>query len=51
VPYVEDWEPLRREGLGDYARRVSSPYRDAVTGHLDPERETHTERALGKLGG
>ena len=49
VPYVEDWEPLRREGLGDYARRVSSPYRDAVTGHLDPARETHTERALAKL--
>ncbi len=49
VPYVEDWEPLRREGLGDYARRISSPYRDAVTGHLDPARETHTERALGEL--
>ena len=49
VPYVEDWEPLRREGFGDYARRVSSPYRAAVTGHLDPARETHTERALGKL--
>ena len=49
VPYVEDWEPLRREGFGDYARRVSSPYRDAVTGHLDPARKTHTERALGKL--
>lgn len=49
VPYVEDWEPLRREGFGDYARRVSAPYRDAVTGHLDPARETHTERALGTL--
>jgi len=49
VPYVEDWEPLRREGLGDYARRVAAPYRDAVTGHLDRARETHTERALGKL--
>jgi hypothetical protein len=49
VPYVEDWEPLRREGFGDYARRVSGPYRDAVTGHLDRARETHTERALAKL--
>ncbi len=49
MPYVEDWEPLRREGFGDYARRVSTPYRDAVTGHLDPARETHTERALEKL--
>jgi len=49
VPYVEDWEPLRREGFGDYARRVSTPYRNAVTEHFDPTRETHTERALGKL--
>ena len=49
VPYVEDWEPLRREGFGDYARRVAAPYREAVTGHFDPARETHTERALGRL--
>jgi len=51
VPYVEDWEPLRREGFGDYARRVSTPYRNAVTGHFDPARDTHTERALGRLRG
>ena len=51
VPYAEDWEPLRREGFGDYARRVSIPYRNAVTEHFDPTRETYTERALGKLGG
>jgi hypothetical protein len=50
VPYAEDWEPLRREGFGDYARRVSTPYRKAVTEHFDPARETHTERALGRLG-
>ena len=49
VPYVEDWAPLRSEGFGDYARRISSPYRDAVTGHLDRSRETHTERVLAKL--
>jgi len=46
VPYVEDWEPLRREGFADYARRVATPYRRAVTEHLDPARETHTERLL-----
>ncbi len=51
VPYIEDWKPLRREGFGDYARRVSFPYRNAVTGHFDPAQETHTERALEKLGG
>jgi hypothetical protein len=49
VPYVEDWEPLRREGFGDYARRVSTPYRKAVTEHFDPARETLTERALDRL--
>lgn len=51
VPYAEDWEPLRREGFGDYARRVSTPYRKAVTEHFDPARETHTERALSRLRG
>ena len=50
VPYVEDWAPLRKEGFGDYARRVSTPYRNAVTEHFDPARETHTERALDRLG-
>jgi hypothetical protein len=49
VPYVEDWEPLRREGFGDYARRVSTPYRKAVTEHFDPAHETHTERVLDRL--
>jgi hypothetical protein len=49
VPYAEDWQPLRREGFADYARRIAAPYRQAVTGHLDPARETHTERLLGRL--
>jgi hypothetical protein len=46
VPYREDWKPLRDEGFGAYARRVSAPYRAAVGGHFDPERETWTERGL-----
>src|SRR5262249_49738799 len=29
-PYREDLRPLRDEGLGAYARRVSRPYADAV---------------------
>jgi hypothetical protein len=49
VPYAEDWQPLRREGFADYARRVAAPYRLAVTGHFDPARETHTERLLDRL--
>jgi hypothetical protein len=50
VPYVEDWEPLRREGFADYSRRISTPYRKAVTEHFDLARETHTERMLDRLG-
>jgi hypothetical protein len=49
VPYREDWQPLRREGFGSYARRVSRPYRRAVGEHFDPDRPTWTERALGKV--
>jgi hypothetical protein len=49
VPYREDWKPLRDEGFGAYARRVSAPYRAAVGGHFDPRRETWTERGLQKV--
>jgi hypothetical protein len=49
VPYREDWEPLRREGLAAYARRVSRPYARAVTGHFDPGRTSFTERLIAKL--
>ncbi len=48
VPYREDWQPLRSEGFGAYARRVSRPYARAVTGHFDPARPTWTERLLAK---
>jgi hypothetical protein len=49
VPYREDWAPLRDEGFAAYARRVAGPYRRALAGHLDPGRETHTERGLARL--
>jgi hypothetical protein len=49
APYREDWKPLREEGFAAYARRVSEPYRAAMTGHFDPERETWTERALTRF--
>jgi hypothetical protein len=48
TPYREDWSPLRGEGFAAYYRRISRPYRDAVAAHLDPERESWTERALGR---
>ena len=37
TPYREDWNPLREEGFAAYSRRVSEPYRDAVSGHFDAE--------------
>jgi hypothetical protein len=49
VPYGEDWKPLRDEGFGAYARRVSVPYGRAIEGHFDPGRETWTERGLDKV--
>jgi hypothetical protein len=49
VPYREDWKPLRDEGFGAYARRVSRPYRRALEGHLDQARESWTERGLRRL--
>lgn len=49
VPYREDWKPLREEGFAAYARRISEPYRAAVTGHFDRERETWTERAVNRV--
>ena len=49
VPYREDWKPLRDEGFGAYASRVSGPYRAAITGHFDPTRETWTETGFPRL--
>jgi hypothetical protein len=49
VPYREDLAPLRDEGFAAYARRVSGPYREALAGHFDRERETWTERGLARL--
>jgi hypothetical protein len=48
--YTEDLRPVRDEGFGAYAARVSRPYADAVTRHLDPSRATLTERAIGRIG-
>jgi hypothetical protein len=50
APYREDWQPLRKEGFGAYARRVSRPYRDAVVARFAAETPTYTERLLGRLG-
>jgi hypothetical protein len=49
TPYREDWKPLREEGFAAYARRISVPYRAAMTEHFDPDRETWTERSLSRF--
>ncbi|MGL6278380.1 MAG: hypothetical protein ACRC50_02340 [Gaiella sp.] len=48
-PYTEDLRPLRDEGFGSYAHRVSRPYAEAVARHFDPAAPTLTERGLGRL--
>jgi hypothetical protein len=45
APYREDWQPLRREGFGAYAARISVPYRQAIGNHLHPAKKTWTEKA------
>ena len=48
-PYREDLAPVRDEGLGAYARRVSGPYAAAVKRHFDTAAPTFTERGLEKV--
>jgi len=48
-PYSEDLGPVRDEGFGAYAARISRPYGDAVAKHFDPEQATLTEHGLGRL--
>jgi hypothetical protein len=48
-PYAQDLRPVRSEGFGAYARRVSRPYAEAVARHFDAERPTLTQRGLDRL--
>jgi hypothetical protein len=48
-PYREDLAPVRDEGLGAYARRVSRPYADAVMRHFDTAEPSLTERGLDRV--
>ena len=48
-PYTEDLRPMRDEGFAAYARRVGTPYAQAVARHFDPQSQTLTERGLGRL--
>ena len=48
-PYREDLRPVRDEGLGGYARRVSRPYAQAVARHFDTDQPSLTERGLDRF--
>jgi hypothetical protein len=48
-PYSEDLRPVRHEGFGAYAARVSRPYAEAVRRHFDPAAPSLTERGLERL--
>lgn len=48
-PYAEDLRPLRNEGFGAYAHRVSRPYAAAVARHFDPSAPSLTEKGIGRL--
>ena len=48
-PYGEDLQPVRDEGFGAYAARVSRPYAEAVRRHFDPGASSLTERGLERL--
>jgi hypothetical protein len=49
APYRDDWKPMRREGFGAYARRVSRPYARAAAGNFDRRRPSWTERLIGRV--
>ena len=50
-PYNEDLAPLRAEGFGAYAARVSRPYGAAIGRHFDPAQASLTERGVNRLRG
>jgi hypothetical protein len=49
APYREDWQPVRDEGFGAYARRVGRPYRRAISKHFAAGELSRTERLLERF--
>ena len=47
--YVDSLRTIDDEGLVNYARRETLPYRVVAAGHFDPNRMTHTERLIRRL--
>jgi hypothetical protein len=47
--YVDSLRTINNEGLANYTRRKTLPYRVVAAGHFNPNRITHTERLLRRL--
>lgn len=47
--YVDSLQIIDEEGLANYMRRETLPYRVVAVGHFDPKRISHTERLLRRL--
>lgn len=48
--YIASLQTIRAEGLANYTKRVTLPYRAVAISHLDPMRLTHTEHLLRRIG-
>ena len=47
--YTEALTSIRTEGVSSYLGRISQPYVDAATGHLNRNRRTHTPRLIRRV--
>jgi hypothetical protein len=47
--YRNALDTISSEGLPQYIKRISDPYRRAAAHHLDPGNPTYTQRYLGRL--
>ena len=47
--YTDSLRAIRSEGASAYLARISQPYIDAATGHLDPGRPAHTPRLIRRF--
>jgi hypothetical protein len=48
--YIASLQTINAEGLVNYTKRVTLPYRAVAASHLDPMHITYTERLLRRIG-
>ena len=47
--YTDALAAIRREGASEYLARISQPYIEAATDHMDPSRPAHTPRLIRRF--